>query len=272
MGRASLPQRTDRRLPRRVRGGGAVSDRRVGGRGRRLLLARVAAAGDGGTAGVRVAAAWLSSPGRASSPAHRHARDDRAGAIDEQESELRRIERDLHDGAQARLVALGMSLGMAEHTLAEDPERAGSCSPRRASGPRRRCGSCATSPAGSTRRCSPTGDWRPRSRHSELNPLPVSVSVSLNGRLPRWSRARPTSSSPRRSRTPASTPRRSGDDRRAPAGRPLELEVCDDGRGGAEPRAAASGLRRRVEALDGLLASPAHRGADRIHAELPCGS
>ena len=42
-----------------------------------------------------------------------------------QESELRRIERDLHDGAQARLVALGMSLGMAEQKLAEDPERAG---------------------------------------------------------------------------------------------------------------------------------------------------
>jgi signal transduction histidine kinase len=48
----------------------------------------------------------------------------RAGAIDVQESELRRIERDLHDGAQARLVALGMSLGMAEQQLSEEPERA----------------------------------------------------------------------------------------------------------------------------------------------------
>src|SRR6185437_13556311 len=34
----------------------------------------------------------------------------RAGVVDVQETELRRIERDLHDGAQARLVALGMSL------------------------------------------------------------------------------------------------------------------------------------------------------------------
>ena len=34
---------------------------------------------------------------------------------------MRRIERDLHDGAQARLVALGMSLGMAEQKLASDP-------------------------------------------------------------------------------------------------------------------------------------------------------
>ncbi|MDF2752906.1 MAG: integral rane sensor signal transduction histidine kinase, partial [Gaiellaceae bacterium] len=46
----------------------------------------------------------------------------RAGAVDAQEAELRRIERDLHDGAQARLVALGMSLGMAEQKLQTDPE------------------------------------------------------------------------------------------------------------------------------------------------------
>jgi signal transduction histidine kinase len=45
----------------------------------------------------------------------------RAGAVDQQETELRRIERDLHDGAQARLVALGMSLGMAEQKLTSDP-------------------------------------------------------------------------------------------------------------------------------------------------------
>ena len=49
----------------------------------------------------------------------------RAGAVDLQDSDLRRIERDLHDGAQARLVALGMSLGMAEQKLAEDPDARG---------------------------------------------------------------------------------------------------------------------------------------------------
>ena len=48
----------------------------------------------------------------------------RAGAVDQQDAELRRIERDLHDGAQARLVALGMSLGMAEQKLASDPDGA----------------------------------------------------------------------------------------------------------------------------------------------------
>jgi signal transduction histidine kinase len=48
----------------------------------------------------------------------------RAGAVDVQDAELRRIERDLHDGAQARLVALGMSLGMAEQKLVSDPDAA----------------------------------------------------------------------------------------------------------------------------------------------------
>jgi len=42
----------------------------------------------------------------------------RSGALDVQASELRRIERDLHDGAQARLVALSMQLGRAEERLA----------------------------------------------------------------------------------------------------------------------------------------------------------
>jgi signal transduction histidine kinase len=41
----------------------------------------------------------------------------RTNALNEAALTLRRIERDLHDGAQARLVALGMRLGRAEHRL-----------------------------------------------------------------------------------------------------------------------------------------------------------
>ena len=48
----------------------------------------------------------------------------RRGAVDVQAAELRRIERDLHDGAQARLVALSMQLGRAEERLENDPEAA----------------------------------------------------------------------------------------------------------------------------------------------------
>jgi signal transduction histidine kinase len=41
-----------------------------------------------------------------------------------QATELERIERSLHDGAQARIVALGMSMGTVEHLLGTDPEAA----------------------------------------------------------------------------------------------------------------------------------------------------
>ncbi len=48
----------------------------------------------------------------------------RRDAVDTAAAELRRIERDLHDGAQARLVALGMSLRAAERMFASNPEAA----------------------------------------------------------------------------------------------------------------------------------------------------
>ena len=48
----------------------------------------------------------------------------RAEAVDISAAELRRIERDLHDGAQARLVSTGMTLGMVLDTLESDPEAA----------------------------------------------------------------------------------------------------------------------------------------------------
>jgi signal transduction histidine kinase len=48
----------------------------------------------------------------------------RAVAVDSAAAELRRVERDLHDGAQARLVALGMSLRAAEHLIPASPQAA----------------------------------------------------------------------------------------------------------------------------------------------------
>ncbi|GGJ66019.1 sensor histidine kinase [Streptomyces brasiliensis] len=49
---------------------------------------------------------------------------DRGVVVDTAAADLRRIERDLHDGAQARLVALAMDLGLAKEKLAEDPQTA----------------------------------------------------------------------------------------------------------------------------------------------------
>ncbi|HEU4947840.1 MAG TPA: sensor histidine kinase [Kribbella sp.] len=50
--------------------------------------------------------------------------ESRAETVDTQAAELRRIERDLHDGAQARLAALSMNLGMAEEMVERDPDQA----------------------------------------------------------------------------------------------------------------------------------------------------
>lgn len=49
----------------------------------------------------------------------------RAAAVDSAEAERRRIERDLHDGAQQRLIAVAMDLGLAREKLDSDPARAG---------------------------------------------------------------------------------------------------------------------------------------------------
>ncbi|MEV5876873.1 sensor domain-containing protein [Streptomyces sp. NPDC052101] len=49
---------------------------------------------------------------------------DRGVVVDTAAADLRRIERDLHDGAQARLVSLAMDLGLAKEKLQEDPRAA----------------------------------------------------------------------------------------------------------------------------------------------------
>ena len=54
----------------------------------------------------------------------KHLTQTRADVIDTQAAELRRIERDLHDGAQARLVAMGMHLNAASQLLEKNPEAA----------------------------------------------------------------------------------------------------------------------------------------------------
>lgn len=53
-----------------------------------------------------------------------HLTETRSEAVDHSTTELRRIERDLHDGAQARLVALSMTLGVADDLYEQDAELA----------------------------------------------------------------------------------------------------------------------------------------------------
>jgi signal transduction histidine kinase len=70
---------------------------------------------------VRVARAFL---GPTAAAQVRRLAEDRAELVDGRAAELRRIERDLHDGAQTRLVAIGLTLRTAERLLATDPEQA----------------------------------------------------------------------------------------------------------------------------------------------------
>ncbi|WP_423835383.1 sensor histidine kinase [Streptomyces tubbatahanensis] len=68
----------------------------------------------------------LLSPTRGAQLAQRVERlyETRHDAVDTSAAQLRRIERDLHDGAQARLVSMGMSLGAVEALVEHDPAQA----------------------------------------------------------------------------------------------------------------------------------------------------
>ena len=79
---------------------------------------------------------------------------DRGVVVDTAAADLRRIERDLHDGAQARLVALAMDLGLAKEKLTGGPAGRGPDGGRGARrGEDRHSRSCGTWPAASTRPC-----------------------------------------------------------------------------------------------------------------------
>jgi signal transduction histidine kinase len=200
----------------------------------------------------------------------------RAAAVDAQEVELRRIERDLHDGAQARLVALGMSLGMAEQKLATDPEAAQAL----VSEARAAVGEALHELRDLARGIHPPV-LSDRGLGAALDSLalrsvvPVSVSVSLDERLPAavetaayFVAAEALANAAKHShaeRVEITAFRRNG---------VLHLEVVDDGAGGADAEGTGlTGLRRRVEALDGrfdVLSPPG--GPTTIAAELPCES
>jgi signal transduction histidine kinase len=221
-------------------------------------------------------AVMLSSPGRAELTERIETLEtSRAGAVDVQETELRRIERDLHDGAQARLVALGMSLGMAEQKLAEDPDRAGEL--------------LAEARVGAEQALRELRDLA-RGIHP-----PVLTDRGLEAAIAALAHSTPihvslTASLPSRPPAPVETAayfvvaealanaaKHAHADvvqiRITQAGRLLVVDVVDDGVGGADPAGSGlSGLTRRVEALDGTLTvtSPSG-GPTTVHAELPCG-
>ena len=121
----------------------------------------------------------------------------------------RRIERDLHDGAQQRLVAMALDVRLARRRLRARPVR-GRPLPR---APRGGARAGLRGAARARARHPPGGAHRSRAgarARRARRPLPVAVEVLAvpDERLPARRRRRSTSRSPRRSRTSPSTPAR----------------------------------------------------------------
>jgi signal transduction histidine kinase len=196
----------------------------------------------------------------------------RAGMVAAADAERRRIERDLHDGAQQRLVALAMTLGRAKAT--EDPETA-----RELLDEAHRESKEALVELRNLARGIHPAVLSDRGLDAAVSALaarcPVPVAVTVN--LPR--RAAPsveaiayfvvaealTNVAKHAHASSASLDVHiEGDE--------LVIEVADNGRGGARTRGnGLSGLRDRVRAVDGMLmvVSPEGEGTT-LRVELPC--
>lgn len=201
-------------------------------------------------------------------------RASRARLVAAGDEERRRIERDLHDGAQQRLVALCVSLGLAarhaEPALAETLLRAQD----------------ELEQAVADLRALARGIHPTLLREDGLDPalealarrapLPVSVEGSSGARLaPQLELAAYFVAMEALTNTVkhAGATSITISVRREPG--LLRLQVSDDGLGGARvaPGGGLSGLRDRVEALDGSLVVEAGRtGGTSVVAELPCAS
>ena len=202
----------------------------------------------------------------------------RTEALDTGAAEIRRIERDLHDGAQARLVAMGMTLDAAGQIIDTNPEpRPGRCWSRPVMLRSRPWPNCATWCAASTRRCWPTAAWPPRSEALALDsPMRIHLASDLEGRLPApvESAAYFAVSELLANVSKHAEARQTWIDIRHTDGI-LRIGVTDNGHGGADP-ARGSGLRgieRRLAPFDGVLAvgSPPG-GPTAVTMEIPCAS
>ncbi|WP_406453619.1 sensor domain-containing protein [Streptomyces sp. NBC_00876] len=199
---------------------------------------------------------------------------DRGVVVDTAAADLRRIERDLHDGAQARLVALAMGLGLAKEKLTDDPEAAARMV-EEAHGEVKvalqelRDLARGIHPAVLTDR----GLDAALSAIASRCTVPVTVGVDLPGRPAQAiegiayftvSELLQNVSKHSGARSASVDVWRSGDR--------LLIQVGDDGRGGAsmDGGTGMAGLAERLDAVDGLfvLDSPAG-GPTTVTAELP---
>ena len=193
------------------------------------------------------------------------------------DAERRRLERNLHDGAQQRLVALALQLRLIQAGIRRDPSSAEAlvttASEQLAAVARGAARARARHPSGRARARS---RLRAASRSRAARPCPPRCSATRRSACRSRSSSRSTSWPARHWRTSPSTPRRRRPRcglSRAPSG--VAIEIADDGVGGADETAGTGlrGLADRVEALGGslLVTSPAGAGTV-VTAELPFAS
>jgi signal transduction histidine kinase len=204
-------------------------------------------------------------------------RETQARSVDIAIADRRQIERDLHDGAQQRLLTLGMDLGMALEKFETDPQGARALvgdahvELQRAIGELRNLAR-GIHPAVLTDR----GLDAALSALAARSPIAVRLDVSLSERPPAsveatayFIVAEALTNAARYARASAIDVHVHGERDR------LHIEVRDDGVGGAEerPGGGLAGLADRASSVEGSLriTSPAG-GPTVIAAELPCGS
>jgi signal transduction histidine kinase len=201
----------------------------------------------------------------------------RVAAVDAAETERRRIERNLHDGAQARLVGVAMDLGRAEEHFDADPERArqllaGAADETKA----------ALSELRDLVRGFHPAILEDRGLDAALSavvargPVPIDLHVDITQRAPSTVESAAyyvvvealTNVAKHSGATKASVSIARRGDR-------LAIDVTDDGRGGADAAGGTGlhGLEDRVQGLGGwmqVLSPPG--GPTTVLVELPCAS
>lgn len=198
----------------------------------------------------------------------------RAETLDQSAAELRRVEQDLHDGPQARLVSLGMSLGMAEHLLHSDRQAAG-----RLLTEARQSTSTALEDLRSVVRGIHPPVLSDRGLVGAVHALaldmaiPVSVDAELPGRPPvtvesalYFAIAECLANVAKHSGAGSATVTMAFDEEM------LRAEVDDDGRGGAAATGTGlAGISRRLVAFDGTMdVSSPEGGPTLVTMEVPC--
>jgi signal transduction histidine kinase len=199
----------------------------------------------------------------------------RASVVDHSAAELRRLERDLHDGAQARLVALSLSLGMADAAFEKDPEAA-----RRLVSDARETTDAALGELRSVVRGIHPPVLADRGLSGAVQALaldmaiPVRVDATLPGRPPApvesavyFAVAECLANIGKHAEA------RNAWIRLGYTDGVLRVAVGDDGKGGADPRGGTgmTGVMRRLGAFDGtMMVSSPVGGPTIVTLEVPC--